>query len=466
MTTVEWIGIGISAVTLMALMWGIMALNGMLSVNRQEALSASRDVQEVRRDLLQFQAVLREEMDRSREELGRNREAIDRVLRESREEMGRLQRDQLSVFQGALTSSIQQFNATQDQKFNLLLSRHQELTQMTDQRLTAIGQTVDEKLQASVEKRFNESFRLISDRLDQVHKGLGEMQSLASGVGDLKKVLTNVKTRGIMGEIQLGAILDQMLSPEQFERNAQVKQGSMERVEYAIKLPGHQADNRPLLLPIDSKFPLEDYQRLVALQQRDDGRQDASESKEGGEGPVSPQLLEEQIGKQLENAIKKAAKDIKDKYIDPPRTTDFAILFVPTEGLYAEVLRRPGLFELLQRDYKITVVGPTNLVAFLSSLQMGFRTLAIERRSSEVWDLLGAVKTEFSKFGEVLMRTRKKLEEATSVIDQAQVRTRAIERKLKGVEALPEAVEALPEAVEALPEVVEAENIHGLGPLD
>lgn len=370
-------------------------------------------------------------------EISQNREESNRTLRENREEMLRsfsllgqgtnqnldrvadYQKDQLARFQSALTESIGLFNTTQEQKFNMLLQRHQELSQTTEQRLTQIGQTVDQKLQESVEKRFNESFKLISERLDQVHKGLGEMQNLASGVGDLKKVLTNVKTRGTMGEIQLGAILDQMLSPDQYITNAQIKANSLERVEFAVKLPGKRVDDQAILLPIDSKFPLEDYQRLIEAQET------------GGN-------MEDQIGKQLENAIKKAAKDIRDKYIQPPGTTDFGILFVPTEGLYAEVLRRPGLFEVLQRDYKITVVGPTNLVAFLSSLQMGFRTLAIERRSSEVWDLLGTVKTEFGKFGDVLAQTRKKLQEATNVIDRAQVRTRVIERKLKDVQALPE----------------------------
>lgn len=427
--------LAIITILLVVLLIGLMRLKKglaaevrqLLAENQLDAQQVARDTQEVRRDITQLEALVREEMARSREEL-------HRVLRENREEIGRsfatlgsgtnqnlaeiarYQKEQLAAFQLALTDSIQQFNAMQDQKFSQLIAKQAELTQSTEQRLTAIGQTVDQKLQESVEKRFNESFRLISERLDQVHKGLGEMQTLANGVGDLKKVLTNVKTRGTMGEIQLGAILEQMMSPEQFERNAQVKTGSLERVEFAIRLPGKHLEDRPVLLPIDSKFPIEDYQRLLEAQ-------DSAQ--------------EEQLGKQLENAIKKAAKDIYDKYINPPSTTDFAILFVPTEGLYAEVLRRPGLFELLQRDLKITVVGPTNLVAFLSSLQMGFRTLAIERRSSEVWELLGAVKTEFGKFGEVLTRTRKKLEEATNVIDQAQVRTRAIERRLKNVQALP-----------------------------
>ncbi len=292
-----------------------------------------------------------------------------------------------------------------------------------NKRLEEMRKVVDEKLQETVEKRFNESFKLISERLEQVHKGLGEMQNLASGVGDLKKVLTNVKTRGNFGEIQLGQILEQFLSPEQYEQNSMVRKGSQERVEYAIKLPGKDKDDKSLLLPVDSKFPIEDYERLT----------EAYEKIE----ELNPKEVEA-LSRQFENSVKKNAKDIRDKYINPPATTDFAIMFVPTEGLYAEILRRAGLFEQLQRDFRITVVGPTNLVAFLSSLQMGFRTLAIEKRSSEVWEILGAVKTEFGNFGTVLEKTKKKLQEATNVIDQAGVRSRAIERKLRTVQELPQ----------------------------
>ena len=297
------------------------------------------------------------------------------------------------------------------------------LQEENNKKLEEMRNTVDEKLQSSVEKRFNESFKLISDRLEQVHKGLGEMQSLASGVVDLKKIMGNVKTRGSLGEIQLGAILEEVFSPEQYERNVAVKEGSQERVEFAIKLPGRNEDNRPLLLPIDSKFPIEDYQRLV----------DAYENIANLDGKIV-----EGFAKQFENAVRKCAKDIREKYVNPPSTTDFAILFVPTEGLYAEILRLKGLFEGVRRDHRVTIVGPTNLVAFLNSLQMGFRTLAIEKRSSEVWSILGAVKTEFSKFGVVLERTKKKLMEATNTIDQAGVRTRAIERQLRKVEELPQ----------------------------
>ncbi|MBN1969303.1 MAG: DNA recombination protein RmuC [Candidatus Delongbacteria bacterium] len=350
----------------------------------------------------------------------------------------------LGKFSENLSLSIKEFNTVQKEKFESLEKKYSEIKNETEsklkeiretvefklksiqddnsQKLEEMRKTVDEKLQNAVEKKFNDSFKMISERLEQVHKGLGEMQNLASGVGDLKKVLTNVKTRGNLGEIQLGTILEQILSPEQYILNASVKPNSMERVEYAIKLPSKDSNEKFLLLPVDSKFPNEDYQRLL----------DAYDNQNS-----LTQKEFENISKQFENSIKKNAKDIKDKYINPPQTTDFAIMFVPTEGLYAEVLRRTGLFEFLQREYKISVVGPTNFVAFLSSLQMGFKTLAIEKRSSEVWELLGAVKTEFGNFGMVLEKTKKKLQEAANVIDKAEVRTRVIERKLRDVQEIP-----------------------------
>jgi len=288
------------------------------------------------------------------------------------------------------------------------------------QKLEKMRETVDEKLHATLEQRLTESFKFVSDRLDLVHKGLGEMQSLAVGVGDLKRVLTNVKTRGTWGEIQLGSLLEEMLAPSQFDRNVITKKGSNERVEFAIKLPGRNSDEGAVWLPIDAKFPREDYERLIEAQERADP------------------LAAEESTRQLESRIKNEAKVIREKYIDPPNTTDFALMFLPTEGLYAEVIRRQGLVEFLQRTYRVTVVGPSNLAAFLSSLQMGFRTLAIEKRSSEVWELLAAVKTEFGKFADILAKTKKKLEEATNTIGNAEVRTRAITRKLKGVEGLTE----------------------------
>jgi DNA recombination protein RmuC len=378
---------------------------------------------EFRTKLIQLDSCLSKIDPLIRDEFGRNREESQRSFKENREEW------------------MNSFKRLTD----LLENKLHTLQEENSKKLDEMRKVVDEKLQETVEKRFNESFKLISERLEQVHKGLGEMQLLASGVGDLKKVLTNVKTRGNLGEIQLGAILEQILSPEQYDQNAVIKPGSQERVEYVIKLPGKNTDNRPLLLPIDSKFPNEDYQRLI-------------DAYENSADLHSREM--ETIARQFEASVKKNARDIREKYLSPPVTTDFAIMFVPTEGLYAEILRRTGLFEALQRDFKITVVGPTNLVAFLSSLQMGFKTLAIEKRSSEVWELLGAVKTEFGNFGVVLEKTKKKLQEATNVIDQAGVRSRAIERKLRTVQELPaeQTVELLGEAIE-MEQEQEQENL-------
>ncbi len=298
--------------------------------------------------------------------------------------------------------------------------RLEKIQQDNAQKLEQMRQTVDEKLHATLEQRLGESFKLVSERLEQVHKGLGEMQSLAVGVGDLKRVLTNVKTRGTWGEVQLGSLLEQVLTPEQYEQNVATIPGSRERVEFAIRLPGRDDGGSPVWLPVDAKFPLEDYQRLQDAQDRAD--QDEIES----------------AAKALETRLREEARTIRDKYVAPPHTTDFGLLYLPTEGLYAEVLRRPGLVEALQRDHRVTIAGPTTLLAMLNSLQMGFRTLAIEKRSSEVWSLLGAVKVEFGKFGEVLARTRQQLQAVTNSIVSAETRTRQMERKLKDVEALPD----------------------------
>jgi DNA recombination protein RmuC len=298
-----------------------------------------------------------------------------------------------------------------------LEARLKDIQQDNAAKLEQMRATVDEKLHATLETRLGESFRLVSERLEQVQRGLGEMQSLATGVGDLKRVLGNVKTRGIFGEVQLGAILEQILTPEQYAANVATRPGSVERVEFAVRLPGaSDAPDAQVWLPIDAKFPREDYERLLDAQERADA--DAATN----------------AGAALERRLRDEAKKIREKYVEPPHTTDFAILFLPTEGLYAEALRRPGLVEALQREQRAVVCGPTTLSATLNSLRMGFRTLAIEKRSSEVWQVLGAVKTEFGKFGEVLKRTHKKLTEAADVIDQAGVRTRAIERKLRDVE--------------------------------
>ena len=288
------------------------------------------------------------------------------------------------------------------------------------EKLESMRKTVDEKLHETLEKRLGESFKLVSDRLEAVHKGLGEMQSLAAGVGDLKRVLTNVKSRGTWGEVQLSNLLEQILTAEQYAANVATRPGSKDRVEFAIRLPGGGNGAGPVWLPIDAKFPNEDYQRLLDAQDRGDlvGVEDAS--------------------KAIEVRLKLEARTIREKYIEPPHTTDFALLFLPTEGLYAEALRRPGLSDALQRDYRVTIAGPTTLTALLNSLQMGFRTLAIERRSSEVWQILGAIKTEFAAFGEVLANTKRQLAAVANSIDKAETRTRQMERKLKGVEALPE----------------------------
>ena len=331
------------------------------------------------------------------------------------------------------TLALNHFGEQQQQRLAALGAEHEkrmgEVRATLEAKLGAIQQdnaakleqmraTVDEKLQNTLETRLGHSFRLVSERLEAVQRGLGEMQNLATGVGDLKRVLTNVKTRGILGEVQLGSLLEQMLTAEQYESNAITVPGSSERVEFAIRMPG-QGEGEHILLPIDAKFPMEDYQRLLEAQEIAD---------------IEAAAI---AGRALEVRVREEAKRIKGKYVAPPYTTDFAVLFLPTEGLFAEVIRRPGLFELLQREHRVTVAGPTTLSALLNSLQMGFRTLAIAKRSSEVWALLGAVKNEFGKFGVVLEKTRKQLDTVRNSIDSAGQRTRAIERKLRGVETLP-----------------------------
>jgi DNA recombination protein RmuC len=373
-----------------------------------------------------------------REELSRGREESGLAARHGREESAAA----LNTFADSLLLRMTENANMQKNLLDTFSQQLNTLTQSNEKRLETMRETVekqlrilqddnskqleqmratvDEKLHATLEKRLGESFKLVSERLELVHKGLGEMQTLASGVGDLKKVLTNVKTRGTWGEIQLGNLLEQILTPEQYAPNVSTKKGSNDRVEFAIKLPGRdRIDGNPVWLPIDAKFPMEDYQKLVEAQEL-----------------ANPALAEE-AGKKLELRIKDEAKSIKEKYLDPPGTTDFGIMFLPTEGLYAEVLRRPGLCDLLQREYRIVVTGPTTLAALLNSLQMGFRTLAIEKRSSEVWSLLAAVKTEFATFGEILEKTQKKLQEASNTIETAASKSRTIERRLKNVQELP-----------------------------
>jgi len=367
-----------------------------------------------------------------REEVGAGLKNVGDSLVKQMGEMAQLQKGQLEAFAGRLEAlnqnvslrletlnktTVEQLNAVRETVGNRL----REMQEDNTRKLEAMRQTVDEKLQETLEKRLGESFTLVSERLEQVHKGLGEMQQLASGVGDLKRVLTNVKTRGTWGEVQLGNLLEQVLTPQQYARNVATRPGSNERVEFAIRLPGRDGtDDSVVWLPIDAKFPVADYQRLVDAAER--GDDDAVEA----------------AGRQIEQHLRGCARDIHDKYVDPPHTTDFALLFLPIEGLYAEALRRPGLAEALQREFRVVLTGPTTLSALLNSLQMGFRTLAIERRSSEVWKILSAVKTEFAKFGQVIDKVKKKLQEASNAVDDAQKRSRAVDRRLRSVEVLPD----------------------------
>jgi DNA recombination protein RmuC len=370
------------------------------------------------RDELQ---VLRKELTQSlaeaRKESSENLHRQFQLISDNQRAASREQNEAMNQFGERVRQSLLDLSTMQREKLSELSRRQDELLKNTEQRLEKIRETVDEKLQKTLETRLGQSFDLVSTQLQAVQKGLGEMQSLANGVGDLKRVLTNVKSRGLLGEYQLQAILENVLAPDQYVANAAVT-GTRERVEFAIKMPG--ADE-PVYLPIDSKFPQESYLRLV----------DALEATD--------KVLVDLSRLELIKAVKKAAADIHQKYIHLPHTTDFAILFLPMESLYAEILREPGLAQQLQLDYKVIVTGPTTLSAILNSLQMGFRTLAIQKRSSEVWQVLGAVKSEFGKFGELLERTQKKINEANSELDKlVGVRTRIIQRKLKEVQELPD----------------------------
>lgn len=381
-----------------------------------------------------------------REEVIAALKGITEVTTQTMGELANVQKAQLE----AMSSAIGKLSDSNEKKLEAVRvtveNKLQSMQIDNAKQLDQMRQTVDEKLQGTLEKRLGESFKQVSERLEQVHKGLGEMQTLATGVGDLKKVLTNVKTRGTWGEIQLGALLEQVLNPDQFATNVPTKEGG-ERVEFAIKLPGQGADkDETVWLPIDAKFPVEDYQRLVEAQERAD--------VEGAEA----------AGKQLENRVKACAGDICGKYLNPPKTTDFGILFLPIEGLFAEVIRRTGLTEVIQRECRVVIAGPTTLWSILSSLQMGFRTLAIQKRSSEVWNLLAAVKTEWTKYGDVLDAVQKKLHQASDTIEKAKARSRAVGRKLKDVQELPvgEATGLLPPNVmEDDAEPVEDDTVGG-----
>jgi DNA recombination protein RmuC len=378
--------------------------------------------------------------------LEKNQEHLDRLLREeiarNRDEL----RHSFHQFSEAMLSRVTETSTLQTTHLDSFLRQLSHLTQLNEQKLETLSkviedqlksieesnsqkleemrEVVDEKLHSTLEKRLGESFQLVSERLEKVHQGLGEMQNLASGVGDLKKVLVNVKTRGMWGEVQLGNLLDQILSPEQYEKNVITKRGTRDMVEFAIKLPG--PDRNCVFLPIDAKFPIEDYERLQEAQEQ-----------------ANLTLIEE-ANKAIETCLQLEAKNIREKYLDPPYTTDFGILFLPTEGLYAEVLRRPGFCDGLRKEYRVLVTGPITIAALLNSLQMGFRTLAVEKRAGEVWALLGTVKTEFSRFGEMLEKTQKKLRDASETIEDAAKKSRTIEKKLKDVQDLPLAETSIP----------------------
>ncbi len=452
------------------------------STNARQILDLSYKLDSINKDVSRIESTVKDEIvnnrketlqeiKSSREELSNSLKAFGDLMSTSMKTIGDVQKNQLENFSknlneltksfedkiALLTSSMEtkliQLNegslnsaqANRDElRTNLNIMRDvlekkiSDMQKGNEVKLDEMRATVDEKLQTTLEKRLGESFKQVSDRLESVHKGLGDMQQLATGVGDLKKVLSNVKTRGVMGEYQLANLLEQILTPDQYAKNQRTKIGSNASVEFAVKLPSGDNKEDILWLPVDSKFPKEDFEMLA----------------DAYEHGTSEQI--EEARKSFVRGIKKCAQDICGKYIDPPNTTDFAILFLPFESLYAEVLRTPGLFESIKRDCNIVILGPTTLAAFLSSLQMGFRTLAIQKRSSEVWNLLSGVKKEFGLFGEVLVATKKKLDQASKDIDMAGVRSRAIERQLRDVQELPKPV--VPELIENINQIIEDDN--------
>jgi DNA recombination protein RmuC len=370
-----------------------------------------------------------------RQELIQNLGTFQQSLMQQSGEATRTQNSQMDAFaqqlallqktlSDTLTLQVQQLSEANARRLSemrgTLETQLAQLQVNNAAKLDEMRQTVDEKLQTTLQARLGESFKQVADRLEQVHKGLGEMNTLAQGVGDLKHLLTNVKTRGMFGEAQLASLLEQVMAPDQYAAQHATIPGSKNRVDFAIRLPGRSEDGQPVWLPIDAKFPNEDYERLLDAQSRADA------------------IQAELCSKALEARVRLEAKSITEKYIEPPHTTDFAIMFLPTEGLYAEVLRRPGLIESLQRDFRVTLAGPTTLMAMLNSLQMGFRTLALEKRSSEVWQVLGAVKTEFGKFGDVLAKVKEQTQTVLNTLDKAQTRSNVMHRALRQVEALPE----------------------------
>ncbi len=431
----EWMPVvlaALAALNLLLVIWLLLRGDAQRSFGelRHEVQDSARGTrQELAQTLTLFQQTLltqqgdvartqNEQIDSFRTQLGAMQQMVGQSLQaatQSLAQQSQASRDAqdtaLKRFADAFGEQIQAMRATVEQRLASIQADNEK-------KLEQMRATVDEKLHATLEQRLGESFKQVADRLDQVHKGLGEMQGLARDVGSLSRTLTNVKTRGTFGEIQLAALLDEVFTAEQIGRNVETVPGSNARVDFAIRLPGRREDGAPLWLPIDAKFPREDYERLLDAQERAD--------------PVAV----EAAAKGMEMQLRLEAKKIREKYIAPPHTADFGILFVPTEGLYAEALRRPGLAEALQREHKIMLAGPTTLLATLNSLQMGFRTLALEKRSAEVWEVLGAVKTEFAKFGDALAKTKRKLDEAASTIDAAQTRSNVMARRLKSVESL------------------------------
>ena len=464
MSTIEWTTLGLLVVVLGLTAWSVLRRPD----DRAQRELTERLQEALRADARALERGLRDEVGRSaadtRQELGQTLGTFQQTLLHQQGDVARTQNEQIDGFRTQLAST-QQLLADTLQQTTLALGRQslaareaqdaalarlaerlteqlRALAQGSDQRLAEVRTTVetklsaiqadnekkleqmratvDEKLHATLEQRLGESFKQVADRLEQVHRGLGEMQLLAKDVGSLNRVLSNVKSRGIFGEVQLSGLLEQVFTREQYALNVETLPGSGARVEFAIRLPGRRDDHAPLWLPIDCKFPREDYERLLEAQERAD--------RAGAESAA----------RAIEARLRQEARTIREKYVAPPHTTDFGIMFVPTEGLYAEALRRPGLVESLQREHKVMLAGPTTLLSTLSSLQMGFRTLALEQRSTEVWEVLGAVKTEFEKFGQVLAKTKKKLDEASGSIEAAQTRSNVMARRLRTVEALPQ----------------------------
>lgn len=423
------------SILLIGLFLGLGALVLYVYIALKKAISSEAMVAVIREGLAQEFKENRSELNASlMQNRKENADAIDRLTKQLEDKLERINENMLrstkenredikttlKEFQDSFSSEIKKFTDAQGQKFDAMATKQDELVKTTELKLEKMRETVDEKLHKTLEERLGQSFKLVSERLEAVQKGLGEMQTLANGVGDLKKVLNNVKTRGVLGEYQLGNILEQILAPEQYDANVKTKKGSNDLVEFAIKLPGKDDDGAQVYLPIDAKFPQDDYVRL----------QDAFDA--GDAAGI------ETATKSLMNAVKKFAKDIHEKYVDPPHTTDISILFLPVEGLYAEVVRHPQMVSDLQRDYQVIITGPSTLAAILNSFAMGFRTLAIQKRSSEVWKVLGAVKTEFSKFGGVLEKAQKKINEANKELDAlVGTRTKMMLSKLKKVEELP-----------------------------